>query len=107
MHDSFQVAQLVEDLDAVIVPIARVDELALSSCDAPDGWGTLDGSPNGGRVFIVDHETGAILAQVGGPGEEPGKFMAAHGISIDSKENIYVAETTPGNHVQRFLRASD
>ena len=69
--------------------------------------GTLDGSPAGGRVFILDHETGAILAQVGGPGQEPGRFMAAHGISIDSQENIYVAETVPGNRLQRFLRVGD
>ena len=69
--------------------------------------GTLDGAPTGGRVFILDHKTGAILAQVGGPGPEPGNFMAAHGITVDSKENIYVAESQPGNRIQRFVRVND
>jgi DNA-binding beta-propeller fold protein YncE len=65
-----------------------------------------NGSPDGGRIFIVDRETGAILSQVGGGGKEPGQFVTAHGMSIDSKENLYVAETAPGSRLQRFLKVS-
>jgi hypothetical protein len=66
--------------------------------------GVLDGTQGGGRILIVDHKTGAVVGQVGGPGKEPGMFITAHGLSIDSKGNLYVAESTPGNRLQRFIK---
>src|ERR1700730_4817728 len=52
-------------------------------------------SPNlGPRVSIVDSQ-GKRIARLGGengPGLETGKFLAPHGIALDSKGDIYVGE---------------
>ncbi|MGX1413399.1 DNA-binding beta-propeller fold protein YncE [Bradyrhizobium elkanii] len=51
--------------------------------------------PNlGPRLSIVDH-TGKRIARLGGeqgPGIETGKFLAPHGIALDSRGDIYVGE---------------
>jgi DNA-binding beta-propeller fold protein YncE len=50
--------------------------------------------PNlGPRVSITDNR-GRVLARLGGigPGEDPGKFIAPHGITVDSHGDIYVGE---------------
>jgi hypothetical protein len=51
--------------------------------------------PNlGPRLTIVDYK-GARIARLGGekgPGVESGKFLAPHGIALDSKGDIYVGE---------------
>jgi DNA-binding beta-propeller fold protein YncE len=53
--------------------------------------------PNiGPRVSIVDKH-GALIARLGGkdgPGTEPGKFIAPHGIALDSRGDIYVGEVS-------------
>ena len=52
-------------------------------------------APNlGPRLTIVDHK-GKRIARLGGehgPGLETGKFLAPHGIALDSKGDIYVGE---------------
>jgi len=52
-------------------------------------------SPNlGPRLSIVDAK-GSRIARLGGengPGIEPGKFLAPHGIAIDSRGDIYLGE---------------
>lgn len=49
----------------------------------------------GPRVSIYDTQ-GNVLARLGdqGPGEGPGQFIAPHGVSIDSRGDIYVAEVS-------------
>ena len=53
--------------------------------------------PNlGPRLSFVD-EKGMLLARLGGengPGLEPGKFIAPHGLALDSKNDLYVSEVT-------------
>ena len=53
--------------------------------------------PNiGPRVSIVDQH-GALIARLGGmdgPGTEVGKFIAPHGIALDSRGDIYVGEVS-------------
>ena len=53
--------------------------------------------PNiGPRLSFVD-EKGRLLARLGGesgPGLEPGKFIAPHGLAIDSRGDIYVGEVS-------------
>src|SRR5262249_38789961 len=52
-------------------------------------------APNlGPRLSIVD-EKGKLLARLGGdngPGLEAGKFLAPHGLALDSRGDIYVGE---------------
>jgi DNA-binding beta-propeller fold protein YncE len=79
----------------------------------PDGniyIGELNGMPGvddapglGHRVSILNRR-GELLARIGDPeeGEEPGKFIAPHGIAVDSRGDIYVGEvafTIRGRHM--------
>jgi DNA-binding beta-propeller fold protein YncE len=83
----------------------------------PDLWGTvwwLGFSPDrdqkylyvaNGRnemIHILDHATGQILASFGRPGHQVGEFDHAHTLAVDSKGNIYVAETDWGERIQKF-----
>ena len=57
----------------------------------------------GPRVSIMDIN-GNTLARLGDlpEGEEPGRFIAPHGVCIDSRGDIYVAEvswTNTGRHL--------
>jgi hypothetical protein len=72
--------------------------------------------PNiGPRVSIVD-KTGALIARLGGQnggGTEAGKFIAPHGIALDSRGDIYVGEvsytewpsTHPDDPIPKGLRS--
>ena len=59
---------------------------------------------NGGteQVHILDHASGKILSSFGRPGHQIGNFTHGHTIAVDSKGNIYVAETDWGRRVQKF-----
>ena len=61
--------------------------------------------PNlGPRLTIVD-ATGARLARLGGEhgaGLQPGKFLAPHGLALDSKGDIYVGEVGVTNWKTSF-----
>ena len=54
------------------------------------------------QVHILDHASGAILASFGRPGHQIGNFIHGHTIALDSKGNLYVAETDWGRRVQKF-----
>jgi DNA-binding beta-propeller fold protein YncE len=62
-------------------------------------------APNlGPRLSIVDAE-GKLLARLGGkdgPGLEPGKFLAPHGLALDSRGDIYVGEVSYTNWKTSF-----
>jgi hypothetical protein len=70
-------------------PLAVIGELG------PETAGTMmKDVPNlGPRVSIVSAQ-GDVLAHLGtrSAGEEPGQFIAPHGIAVDSRGDIYVAE---------------
>jgi DNA-binding beta-propeller fold protein YncE len=87
---------------------------------APDNWGTtwwIGFSPdreqkymfvdNGGdeQVTILDHASGEVLSSFGRPGHQAGEFTHAHTLAVDSKGNVYVAETDWGRRVQKFTPA--
>ena len=69
-----------------------------------NGMGGVDDAPGlGHRVSILSPQ-GELLARVGDPeeGEEAGKFIAPHGIAVDSKGDVYVGEvsyTIRGSHM--------
>jgi DNA-binding beta-propeller fold protein YncE len=54
------------------------------------------------QVHILDHASGEILASFGRTGHQIGNFNHGHTIALDSKGNMYVAETNWGRRVQRF-----
>ena len=83
----------------------------------PDAWGTawwIGFSPDreqkyiylvNGRneaVNIIDRSTGQVVGSFGRPGHQAGEFDHGHTMAVDSKGNIYVAETDWGERVQKF-----
>ncbi len=56
---------------------------------------------NNTRVEVIERATGKILSSFGSLGHYPGQFDQPHGIAVDSKGNVYVAENR-GKRVQRF-----
>jgi len=53
-------------------------------------------------VRVLDRESGKILTSFGRPGHQIGNFTHGHTIALDSKGNLYVAETNWGRRVQKF-----
>jgi len=83
----------------------------------PDNWGTTwwirfswdreqkymylaDGGDE--QVKILDRASGEILSSFGRAGHQLGEFTHAHTLAVDSKGDVYVAETDWGRRVQRF-----
>ena len=57
---------------------------------------------NNAQIEIIERETGKILVNFGrGVGHFPGYFDQPHGIAVDSKGNVYVAENR-GKRIQKF-----
>jgi len=56
---------------------------------------------NNAQVEIIDRASGKNLGHFGRPGSFPGEFNQAHGIAIDSKDNIYIDENR-GKRVHKF-----
>ena len=56
---------------------------------------------NSAEVEIMDRRSGKILSNFGSDGHFPGQFDQPHGIAVDSKDNVYIAENR-GKRVQRF-----
>jgi DNA-binding beta-propeller fold protein YncE len=75
--------------------IAYVGEFYAGIPDNPQGWGNWTGKRLGPRVTVLDLD-GNVLARVGEEpkGLAPGQFIAPHGIAIDSRGDIYVAEVS-------------
>ncbi|HYR85146.1 MAG TPA: beta-propeller fold lactonase family protein [Terriglobia bacterium] len=54
------------------------------------------------KIDVLDRDSGKVLTSLGrGAGHFPGQFDHAHGIAVDSKGNVYVAEVD-GRRVQKF-----
>jgi DNA-binding beta-propeller fold protein YncE len=56
---------------------------------------------NDAEVEVMDRKTGKILSSFGRVGHFPGEFDQPHGIAVDSKGNVYVAENR-GKRIQKF-----
>jgi DNA-binding beta-propeller fold protein YncE len=56
---------------------------------------------NNSQIDIVDRHSGKLLSSFGQVGQLPGEFDQAHGIAVDSKNNVYVAENR-GRRVHKF-----
>jgi hypothetical protein len=54
------------------------------------------------KIEIFDRRTGQMLSSFGRPGHQTGEFTHAHTLAVDSKGNVYVAETGFGRRVQKF-----
>jgi DNA-binding beta-propeller fold protein YncE len=54
------------------------------------------------RVHVLDRSTLAVLTAFGNGGRQPGQFYAVHSIAVDSRGNVYTAETYEGKRIQKF-----
>ena len=54
------------------------------------------------HVVVMDRKALTILYQFGIRSADPGHFQGPHHLAVDSKGNLFVAEVSPGNRVQRF-----
>jgi DNA-binding beta-propeller fold protein YncE len=61
-----------------------------------NGVGLVEDCPGYGHRIEVFSPEGRLLARFGDPdeGEEPGRFIAPHGIAVDSRGDIYVGEVS-------------
>jgi sugar lactone lactonase YvrE len=53
-------------------------------------------------IWTLSHAHGNTLASYGRPGHMAGEFSYAHTLALDSKGNLYAAETIGGRRIQRF-----
>jgi len=57
-----------------------------------------------GKVRILNRKTGVEVGSFGRPGPMAGEFRYAHTIAVDSRGSVYVAETSNGRRIQKFVR---
>jgi DNA-binding beta-propeller fold protein YncE len=53
------------------------------------------------QVDIIERLSGKLLGSFGSIGKLPGQFDQIHGIAVDSKNNVYLAENR-GRRVHKF-----
>jgi DNA-binding beta-propeller fold protein YncE len=81
------------------------------------GWGSVHGMTvssdpgqkwvyvaDGGNhtVWILRRSDLKVLGRLGHGGRQHGEFSVAHSLAVDSKNNLYVAETQNANRIQKF-----
>ena len=55
------------------------------------------------HVTIVRRKTLETIGSLGVRSPKPGDFQGIHNVAVDSKGNLYTAESDPGNRAQRFV----
>ncbi|HXD49611.1 MAG TPA: hypothetical protein VN600_12595, partial [Gemmatimonadaceae bacterium] len=54
------------------------------------------------RIYVLDRKSLDVLTTFGDGGRQPGEFYGVHSIAVDSKGNIFTAETYEGRRIQKF-----
>ncbi|HEV3215045.1 MAG TPA: hypothetical protein VGZ27_04955 [Vicinamibacterales bacterium] len=54
------------------------------------------------QLHVLDRTSGTILSSFGRPGHMLGNFTHGHAVAVDSKGNLYIAETDTGRRIQKF-----
>jgi DNA-binding beta-propeller fold protein YncE len=55
------------------------------------------------KVWILDRQSLSVLGSFGDGGRQPGQFYAVHSVAVDSKGNVYTAESLEGKRLQKFV----
>jgi DNA-binding beta-propeller fold protein YncE len=64
------------------------------------------GDYGNGHIHIVDRKALRVVGQFGQLNAKPGNFLGLHALAVDSKGNLWSAETQPrpvGSRIQRFI----
>ena len=54
------------------------------------------------KVWILRRSTRDVVGEFGRGGRQAGQMLRPHGMSIDSKGNLFVGEASTGRRVQKF-----
>jgi DNA-binding beta-propeller fold protein YncE len=57
-----------------------------------------------GEIRILDHRSMDVLGAFGRTGRQAGQFTSLHNIAVDHQGNIFTAEVTTGERIQKFRR---
>jgi DNA-binding beta-propeller fold protein YncE len=60
---------------------------------------------NNSEVDVIDRQSGQKVSSFGRPGSFPGQFNQPHGIAVDSKGNVFIAENR-GKRIHKFRPVS-
>jgi sugar lactone lactonase YvrE len=55
------------------------------------------------KVWIMRRSDLEVVGEFGRGGRQVGQMLRPHGMSVDSKGNLYVGEASTGRRVQRFV----
>lgn len=79
----------------------RATDIAFSN-DRDQAW-IFDTDLGNDKVWIMDRQLGAIVSGFGNAGHQAGEFIFPHTVDVDSKGNLYIAETINGRRIQKFV----
>ncbi len=57
-----------------------------------------------GEIRILDHKSMDVLGRFGRVGRQAGQFTSLHNLAVDHQGNIFTAEVTTGERIQKFRR---
>ena len=75
--------------------------MAIAFSPDPDQAYMFVVNQNNSQIDVVDRKAGKPVSSFGSIGKQPGQFDQGHGIAVDSKGNVYVAENR-GRRVHKF-----
>jgi sugar lactone lactonase YvrE len=87
-------------IDAANAAPARMTDVAFSADPEQRFLYLADGTQH--KIWVLNRSDLTVVAEIGGPGTEPGRFGRPHNIATDSKGNLYVAEAHPGRRFQKL-----
>ena len=90
--------------EKIVAPQTRASGSAFVVAFSPDSeqrWLYLADGTNH-KVWILRRSDLEIVGEFGRGGRQLGQFLRPHGMSVDSRGNIYVGEASTGRRVQRF-----
>ena len=79
--------------------------VGLSPAPAPHWLYLADGTNH--KVWILRRSDLEVVGDFGRGGRQIGQFIRPHGMSIDSRGNVYVGEASTGRRVQKFAIQGD
>ena len=91
--------------EKIVAPLTRASGSAfvpVLSRDPAQQWLYLADGTNH-KIWIMRRSDLEIVGEFGRGGRQLGQMLRPHGMSIDSKGNLYVGEASTGRRVQRFL----
>ena len=90
--------------EKIIAPLTRASGSAFVvglSPDAEQQWLYLADGTNH-KVWILRRADMEVVGEFGRGGRQVGQFLRPHGMSVDSRGNIYVGEASTDRRVQKF-----